>query len=85
MEQRNLRKERTGVVTGDKMQKSITVAVRRRFKHPIYGKYITKITKYIAHDEEDTCKLGDTVKIAETRPISKRKKWRLVEIIERAK
>ncbi|MCF6366097.1 MAG: 30S ribosomal protein S17 [Bacteroidales bacterium] len=85
MEQRNLRKERTGVVTGDKMQKSITVAVRRRFKHPIYGKYITKITKYIAHDEEDTCKMGDTVKIAETRPISKRKKWRLVEIIERAK
>ena len=85
MEQRNLRKERTGVVTSDKMQKSITVAVRRRFKHPIYGKYITKITKYIAHDEEDTCKMGDTVKIAETRPISKRKKWRLVEIIERAK
>jgi len=85
MEQRNLRKERSGVVTGDKMQKSITVAVRRRFKHPIYGKYITKITKYIAHDEEDTCKMGDTVKIAETRPISKRKKWRLVEIIERAK
>ena len=85
MEQRNLRKERTGVVTGDKMQKSITVAVRRRFKHPIYGKYITKITKYIAHDEEDTCKMGDKVKIAETRPLSKRKKWRLVEIIERAK
>ena len=85
MEQRNLRKERTGVVTGDKMQKSITVAVRRRFKHPIYGKYMTKTTKYIAHDEEDTCKMGDTVKIAETRPISKRKKWRLVEIIERAK
>jgi len=85
MEQRNLRKERTGVVTSDKMQKSITVAVRRRFKHPIYGKYITKITKYIAHDEEDTCKMGDTVKITETRPLSKRKKWRLVEIIERAK
>ncbi len=60
MEQRNLRKERTGVVTGDKMQKSITVAVRRRFKHQIYGKYITKITKYIAHDEEDACKMGDT-------------------------
>ena len=85
MEQRNLRKERTGVVTGDKMQKSITVAVRRRFKHPVYGKFITKTTKYIAHDEEDTCKLGDMVRIAETRPISKRKKWRLVEIIERAK
>jgi len=85
MEQRNLRKERIGVVTGDKMQKSITVVVQRRFKHPIYGKFITKSKKYIAHDEEDTCKMGDTVKIAETRPISKRKKWRLVEIIERAK
>ena len=85
MEQRNLRKERVGVVTGDKMQKSITVAVRRRFKHPIYGKFITKTVKYIAHDEEDTCKMGDTVRIAETRPLSKRKNWRLVEIIERAK
>ncbi|NPA43942.1 MAG: 30S ribosomal protein S17 [Chlorobi bacterium] len=85
MEQRNLRKERIGVVTGDKMQKSITVVVQRRFKHPIYGKFITKSKKYIAHDEEDTCKMGDTVRIAETRPISKRKKWRLVEIIERAK
>lgn len=85
MEQRNLRKERVGIVTGDKMQKSITVAVRRRFKHPIYGKFITKVTKYIAHDEEDTCKMGDMVKIAETRPLSKTKKWRLVEIIERAK
>jgi len=85
MEQRNLRKERIGVVTGDKMQKSITVVVQRRFKHPKYGKFITKSKKYIAHDEEDTCKMGDTVKIAETRPISKRKKWRLVEIIERAK
>ncbi len=85
MEQRNLRKERIGVVTGDKMQKSITVVVQRRFKHPVYGKFITKSKKYIAHDEEDTCKMGDTVKIAETRPISKRKKWRLVEIIERAK
>ncbi|PID87895.1 MAG: 30S ribosomal protein S17 [Bacteroidia bacterium] len=85
MEQRNLRKERIGVVTGDKMQKSITVSVRRRVKHPVYGKFITKIKKYIAHDEEDTCKVGDTVRIAETRPLSKRKKWRLVEIIERAK
>ncbi len=85
MEQRNLRKERIGIVTGDKMQKSITVAVRRRFKHPVYGKFITKTKKYIAHDEEDTCKMGDTVRIAETKPISKRKKWRLVEIIERAK
>ena len=85
MEQRNLRKERVGVVTGDKMQKSITVLVQRRGKHPIYGKFITKSKKYIAHDEEDTCKMGDTVRIAETKPISKRKKWRLVEILERAK
>ena len=85
MEQRNLRKERTGIVTGDKMQKTITVAVRTRYQHKIYGKFMTKTKKYIAHDEEDTCKMGDTVKIAETRPISKRKKWRLVEIIERAK
>ena len=85
MEQRNLRKERTGIVTGDKMQKSITVIVRRKVKHSVYGKYITKTKKYIAHDEEDACKMGDTVRIAETRPISKRKKWRLVEIIERAK
>ncbi len=85
MEQRNLRKERTGIVTGDKMQKTITVAVRTRYKHRIYGKFMTKTKKYIAHDEEDTCKVGDVVKIAETRPLSKRKKWRLVEIIERAK
>ena len=85
MEQRNLRKERTGIVTGDKMQKSITVIVRRTVKHSVYGNYITKTKKYIAHDEEDACKMGDTVRIAETRPISKRKKWRLVEIIERAK
>ena len=85
MEQRNLRKERIGVVTGDKMQKSITVAVRRRFKHSMYGKFITVTKKYIAHDEEDTCKMGDTVRIAETRKLSKRKNWRLVEIIERAK
>ncbi|MCF6183937.1 MAG: 30S ribosomal protein S17 [Bacteroidales bacterium] len=85
MEQRNLRKERTGIVTGDKMQKSITVTVRTRYKHKMYGKFMTKTKKYIAHDEEDTCKLGDVVKIAETRPLSKRKKWRLVEIIERAK
>ncbi|NPA67706.1 MAG: 30S ribosomal protein S17 [Chlorobi bacterium] len=85
MEQRNLRKERTGIVTGDKMQKSITVTVRTRYKHKIYGKFMTKTKKYIAHDEENTCKVGDVVRIAETRPLSKRKKWRLVEIIERAK
>ena len=85
MEQRNLRKERTGIVTGDKMQKSITVSVRTRYKHKIYGKFMTKTKKYIAHDEENTCKVGDVVRIAETRPLSKRKRWRLVEIIERAK
>jgi small subunit ribosomal protein S17 len=84
-EQRNLRKERVGIVVGDKMQKSITVAVRRKFKHPIYGKFIMKTKNYIAHDEDNTCKMGDLVKIAETRPLSKLKKWRLVEIIERAK
>lgn len=85
MEKRNLRKERIGVVVSDKMQKSISVAVNRKFKHPIYGKFVTKTINYIAHDEENTCKVGDTVKIMETRPLSKRKNWRLVEIIERAK
>jgi len=82
---RNLRKERIGIVVSNKMQKSITVAVHRRVKHPIYGKFIQKTTKFIAHDEENTCNEGDTVKIMETRPLSKKKNWRLVEIIERAK
>jgi small subunit ribosomal protein S17 len=85
MEKRNLRKERTGVVVSDKMQKTIAVAVDRKFKHPIYGKFVTKTKRYMAHDEENTCKMGDTVKIMETRPMSKSKNWRLVEIIERAK
>ena len=85
MENRNNRKERVGVVVSNKMTKSIAVAINRKFKHPIYGKFITKTKKYIAHDEENTCNIGDTVKIMETRPISKRKTWRLVEIIERAK
>lgn len=85
MEKRNLRKERIGIVVSDKMQKSIAVAVNRKFKHTIYGKFITKTKRYIAHDEENTCKMGDTVKIMETRPLSKNKNWRLVEIIERAK
>jgi len=85
METRNLRKERIGVVVSNKMQKSIAVAVRRKVKHPIYGKFITRTKKYIAHDEENTCGIGDTVKIMETRPMSKNKNWRLVEIIERAK
>jgi small subunit ribosomal protein S17 len=82
---RNLRKERTGVVVSDKMNKSIIVAVNRKIKHPIYGKFIKKSTKFIAHDEKDECNIGDTVRIMEIRPLSKRKNWRLVEIIERAK
>jgi len=83
--ERNLRKERTGVVVSNKMDKSIVVAVKRKFKHPIYGKYINKTKKLMAHDEENTCNIGDTVRISETRPLSKNKTWRLVEIIERAK
>ena len=85
MEKRNLRKERIGVVTSDKMQKSIVVAVERKVKHPKYGKFVKKTTKFVAHDENNDCNLGDTVKIMETRPLSKSKNWRLVEIIERAK
>ena len=82
---RNLRKERLGIVVSDKMDKSIVVAVKRKVKHPIYGKFVNKTKKFVAHDEENTCNIGDSVKIMETRPISKRKNWRLVEIIERAK
>ncbi len=85
MEKRNLRKERIGVVTSDKMQKSIVVAVERKVKHPKYGKFVKKTTKFVAHDENNDCHIGDTVKIMETRPMSKNKNWRLVEIIERAK
>ena len=85
MEKRNLRKERIGVVTSNKMNKSITVAVERKVKHPMYGKFLKKTTKLVAHDEEDTCNIGDTVKIMETRPLSKRKCWRLIEVVERAK
>lgn len=85
MEKRNIRKERIGIVVSNKMEKSIVIAVKRRVKHPIYGKFLNKITKLIAHDEENTCNIGDTVKIMETRPLSKRKSWRLVEIIERVK
>ena len=85
METRNLRKERIGIVTSDKMDKTITVAVQRREKHPIYGKFVKKTTKFSAHDEKNDCGIGDTVKIMETRPLSKNKRWRLVEIIERAK
>jgi small subunit ribosomal protein S17 len=85
METRNLRKERAGVVTSNKMDKSITVAVKWKEKHPIYGKFVSKTKKYHAHDEKNECGIGDTVKIMETRPLSKTKRWRLVEIIERAK
>jgi small subunit ribosomal protein S17 len=82
---RNTRKEKVGVVTSNKMQKTITVAVIRKVKHPKYGKFVTQTSKFKAHDEKQECNIGDTVKIAETRPISKDKNWRLVEIIERAK
>lgn len=82
---RNLRKERVGVVFSSKMEKSITVVVERRVKHPKYGKFVKKTSKFVAHDEKNECNEGDTVKIMETRPISKRKCWRLVEIVERAK
>ena len=83
--ERNLRKERIGIVTSDKMDKTITVAVERREKHPIYGKFVKKTTKFTAHDDKNDCSIGDTVKIMETRPLSKNKRWRLVEVIERAK
>ena len=85
MEKRNLRKERIGVVTSDKMQKSIVVSEVKKVKHAMYGKFVLKTKKYVAHDEQNDCKIGDRVKIMETRPISKSKCWRLVEIIERAK
>jgi len=83
--ERNIRKERTGVVISNSMDKSIVVAVKGKIKHPIYGKFVNRTKKIMAHDEENTCKVGDTVKISETRPLSKNKSWRLVEIIERAK
>jgi len=83
--ERNLRKERIGVVVSNKMDKSIVVATKRKVKHPIYGKFVSQTKKFVAHDEENTCNLGDTVRIMETRPLSKTKTWRLVEIIERAK
>ncbi len=82
---RNLRKERIGVVTGDKMNKSIVVSVERKLKHPIYGKFLKRSSKFVAHDEKDECGIGDKVRIMETRPLSKTKNWRLVEIIEKAK
>jgi len=83
--ERKLRKTRIGLVVSDKMNKSIVVAVERKVKHPIYGKFVKTTTKFKAHDEENTCGIGDTVLIMETRPLSKTKNWRLVEIIEKAK
>ncbi len=83
--ERKLRKERVGVVLSNKMDKSIIVTVNRRVKHPIYGKFVKKSTRLMAHDEQNSCNVGDTVKIMETRPLSKDKCWRLVEIIERVK
>jgi small subunit ribosomal protein S17 len=83
--ERNLRKERVGKVVSNKMTKSITVAIERKVKHPIYGKFMKKTTKLMAHDEQNTAGMGDTVRVMETRPLSKNKRWRLVEIIEKAK
>lgn len=83
--ERKRRKTRTGVVSSDKMTKTITVAVERKIKHPIYGKFLKKTTKFHAHDEQNTAGIGDIVRIMETRPLSKTKRWRLVEIIEKAK
>lgn len=83
--ERNLRKTRIGTVSSNKMEKTITVAVERKVKHPIYGKFLNKTTKFHAHDEKNECTIGDVVKIMETRPLSKTKRWRLVEVIEKAK
>lgn len=85
MEKRKYRKERTGIVTSNKMDKSIVVSVQTRMKHPKYGKFVTQTSKFMAHDEKKECGIGDKVKIMETRPLSKNKTWRLVEIIEKAK
>lgn len=82
---RKFRKSRIGVVTSDKMDKTITVAVERKVKHPLYGKFLKKTTKFHAHDETNQCGIGDTVRIMETRPLSKSKRWRLVEVLEKAK
>ncbi len=85
MEARNLRKTRTGVVLSEKMDKTIVVAAKFKEKHPIYGKFVNKTKKYHVHDENNECHKGDTVQIMETRPLSKTKRWRVVEIVERAK
>ena len=85
MTTRSLRKERIGIVSSDKMEKSVVVSEVKKVKHPVYGKFVLKTKKYVAHDEKNDCNIGDRVKIMETRPISRSKCWRLVEIIERAK
>ena len=85
MSERNLRKERIGVVTSDKMEKSIVVTVSRKMKHPRYGKFGNVLKKFFAHDEKNECGMGDTVRIMENRPMSKRKCWRLIEVVEKAK
>jgi small subunit ribosomal protein S17 len=82
---RNLRKERVGRVLSNKMEKSCVIAVERKVKHPMYGKFMTKTTKLMVHDENNDCGIGDTIRVMETRPLSKNKRWRLVEIVERAK
>ena len=82
---KSLRKERTGIVLSDKMEKSVTVAVKWKEKHPIYGKFVNKTKKFHVHDEKNECNIGDRVRIMETRPLSKTKRWRVVQIIERAK
>ncbi|MBN8859512.1 MAG: 30S ribosomal protein S17 [Sphingobacteriales bacterium] len=85
MAERNLRKTKTGVVTSNRMDKTVTVAIEIKVKHPIYGKFVKKTTKFHAHDEKNECGVGDTVKIMESRPLSKTKRWRLVEVVEKAK
>jgi small subunit ribosomal protein S17 len=85
MAERNLRKTKTGVVSSNKMDKTITVAVERKVKHPIYGKFVKKTNKFHAHDEKNECSIGDVVKIMESRPLSKTKRWRLVEVVEKVK
>jgi small subunit ribosomal protein S17 len=83
--ERNLRKTRVGVVSSNKMDKTITVKVERKIKHPLYGKFLKKTTSFHAHDEKNECSIGDTVKIMESRPLSKTKRWRLVEVVEKVK
>jgi small subunit ribosomal protein S17 len=85
MEDRNLRKERVGVVTSNKMEKSVVVTIETKIKHVKYGKFLKQSKKFVAHDEKNECGVGDTVKIMETRPLSKTKRWRIVEVVEKAK